>query len=80
MILSIVASIRHRLEYSNDYCVEDDDGIYVVVRNYLSTVLADNPLACVNFDLVVDSFVILEAASAKTLNAPAIQIKMLFSF
>lgn len=73
MILSIASSIRHRLEYLNDYFVEDDDvdGI-LVVRNYLSTVLADNPLASVYLDPVVDSFVILTAASIKTLTAPTI--------
>lgn len=71
MTLSIVASIQHRLEYSNGYLVEDDDEIYLVVRNYLSTALVDNPLASMNLDPVADSFVILEAASTKTLTAPA---------
>lgn len=58
MTLSIAASIRHRLEYSNGYFAEDDDGIYVVVRNYLSTALADNPLVSLDLGPVAVAFVV----------------------
>lgn len=71
MILSIAASIQHRLEYSNGYFAEDDDGIYLVVRNCLSTALADIPLAFVSFDPAAVAFVILTVTSIKTLPAPA---------
>lgn len=46
----------------------------MVVRNYLSTASADNPLASMNLGQVADSFVILEAANIKTLTAPKISI------
>lgn len=72
MILSIAASIQHRLEYLNGYFAEDDDELCSVVQMYLSTVLADNgnPLAFVSFDPAADAFVILAAASIKTPAAP----------
>lgn len=70
MILSIAASIQHRLEYSNGYFAEDDDGIYSVVQSYLSTVSVDNPLTFVNFDPAADAFVISVVTSIKTLAAP----------
>lgn len=70
MILSIAASIQHRLEYSNGYFAEDDDGIYLVVQNYLSTALVDNPLTFVNHDSAAVAFVILAVTSIKTLPSP----------
>lgn len=72
MILSIAASILHRLEYLNGYFAEDDDEIYSVVQSYLSTVLVDNPLALVHLDPAAVAFVISLVTSIKTLTAPEI--------
>lgn len=76
MILSIAASILHRLEYSNGYFAEDDDEIYSVVQSYLSTVSLDNPLAFVNLDPAAVAFVISLVTSIKTLTAPEIYARI----
>lgn len=73
MILSIAASVQHRLEYSNGYFAGDDDEIYSVVQNYLSTVSVDNPLAFVYLVPAADAFVISLVTSIKTLTAPEIR-------
>lgn len=71
-ILSIVVSFQHRLKYLNDYFVECDDVIYLVVLNYLSMVLVDNPLT-LNYDRAADSFAKLMVTNTKTLTVPANQ-------